>query len=160
METMTMMNPASMPQRAGLAGIYSSALERLNSLPLSIVQLVSRLAVAHVFWQSSQSKLASWPVTIQLFTLEYKLPLLPPELAARLATTAELSGCVLVFFGLFSRLAALILLGVIATIQLLVYPQNWPDHLLWTAPLLLIFARGPGVVSLDWLAGRLFFRGR
>lgn len=157
---MTMMNPVSMPQRAGLVGLYSAALARVNSLPLSLVQLVSRLAVAHVFWQSSQSKLASWPVTIQLFTLEYKLPLIDPGVAALLATTAEVSGCVLIFFGLFSRLAALMLLGVISTIQLLVYPQNWPDHLLWTAPLLLILTRGAGVVSLDYLASRLLLKGR
>jgi putative oxidoreductase len=157
---MTMMNTQSMPHRSGLAGLYASTLERLNALPLSAVQLVSRLAVAHVFWQSSQSKLASWPVTVQLFTQEYQLPVLDPGVAAVLATTAELSGCVLIFLGLFSRLAALMLLGVIATIQLLVYPQNWPDHLLWTAPLLLIFARGAGVVSLDYLAGRLLFRER
>lgn len=52
------------------------------------------------------------------------------------------------------------LLCVISTIQLLVYPQNWPDHLLWTAPLLLILARGAGTVSLDHLAARLLPRGR
>jgi putative oxidoreductase len=157
---MTMITQTSMTHRGGIAGLYSSILERLNALPLSLVQLISRLAVAHVFWQSSQSKLASWPVTVQLFAQEYRLPVLDPGVAAILATTAELSGCVLVFLGLFSRLAALMLLGVIATIQLLVYPQNWPDHVLWTAPLLLILARGAGVISLDYLAARLFARGR
>jgi putative oxidoreductase len=157
---MTMMHPVSAPPRSGFVGLYSSVLDRLNSLPLSLVQLVSRLAVAHVFWQSSQSKLASWPATIQLFRLEYRLPLLDPEVAATLATAAELTGCVLIFFGLFSRLAALLLFGVIATIQLLVYPENWPDHLLWTAPLLLIFARGPGMISLDYPAGRLLLPRR
>jgi putative oxidoreductase len=157
---MTMTNTVSTSHRTGIAGLYASALDRINLLPLSLVQLVSRLAVAHVFWQSSQSKLASWPVTIQLFTLEYRLPFIDPGVAAVLATTAEFTGCVLILFGLFSRLAALMLLGVISTIQLLVYPQNWPDHLLWTAPLLLILARGAGVVSLDYLAGRLLLKGR
>jgi putative oxidoreductase len=157
---MTMMNPASTSPRGGLTGLYSAALQSLNVVPLSLIQLVSRLAVAHVFWQSSQSKLASWPVTVQLFTMEYNLPVIDPGVAAVLATTAELSGCILILFGLFSRLAALMLLGVIATIQLLVYPQNWPDHLLWTAPLLLILFRGAGMISLDYLAGRLFLRER
>jgi putative oxidoreductase len=155
---MTMINAQSMPRRGVLAVLYSSTLQRLNGIPLSAIQLVSRLAVAHVFWQSSQSKLASWPVTVQLFVQEYRLPVLDPGLAAVLATTAELCGSALILLGLFSRLAALMLLGVVATIQLLVYPQNWPDHLLWTAPLLLIFARGAGVVSLDYLAGRLLLR--
>lgn len=157
---MTMMNPVAARRKAGIAGLYVSALERLNILPFSLVQLVSRLAVAHVFWQSSQSKLASWPATVQLFTLEYRLPVIDPGVAAGLATTAELSGSILIFLGLFSRLATLMLLGVISAIQFLVYPQNWPDHLLWTAPLLLILTRGAGVVSLDYVAGRLFLRER
>jgi putative oxidoreductase len=157
---MTMMNPVSTSPRGGLTGLYSTALQSLNVVPLSLVQLVSRLAVAHVFWQSSQSKLASWPVTLQLFKMEYNLPVIDPGVAAVLATTAELSGCILILLGLFSRFAALMLLGVIATIQLLVYPQNWPDHLLWTAPLLLILLRGAGMISLDYLAGRLFLRER
>ncbi|MDU0365561.1 DoxX family protein, partial [Rhizobium sp. 25PS6] len=63
-------------------------------------------------------------------------------------------------FGLFSRLAALMLLGVVATIQIFVYPTHWGEHLTWAAPLLLIFARGAGVISLDHLAGRFFSRER
>lgn len=94
---MTMISPSSTHQRGGIAGIYVAALERLNNLPLSLVQLVSRLAVAQVFWQSSQSKLASWPATVQLFTLEYQLPIIDPGVAAVLATTAEVSGSVLIF---------------------------------------------------------------
>jgi putative oxidoreductase len=38
-----------------------------------------------------------------------------------------------------------------AVIQLFVYPDGWPDHILWAACLLLIIARGPGVISLDHL---------
>jgi putative oxidoreductase len=157
---MTMMTPTSMPERGGLAGIYSQVLKIASTVPLSAVQLVARLAVANVFWQSSQSKLASWPVTVQLFAFEYRLPVLDPAVAAVLATAAELSGAILLFFGLFSRLAALMLLGVVATIQIFVYPTHWGEHLVWTVPLLLIFARGAGVVSLDHLAGRFFLRER
>ena len=157
---MTMMTQTSMPQKSGVLGWYSAAIARVNTLPLSLVQLVSRLAVAHVFWASSQTKLASWPVTVQLFTLEYHLPVIDPGIAAVLATAAELGGCVLIFLGLFSRLAALMLLGVVATIQIFVYPDNWAEHLTWAAPLLLIFARGAGVFSLDYLAARLYLKGR
>ena len=123
------------------------------------MQLVARLAVANVFWQSSQSKLASWPVTLQLFAFEYHLPVINPVVATYMATAAELTGAVLIFFGLFSRLAALMLLGVVATIQIFVYPTHWSEHLTWTVPLLLIFARGAGVVSIDHLV-RVFFRVR
>jgi len=156
---MTMMNPASMPTRGGLSGLYESALKLAGTMPLSAVQLVARLAVANVFWQSSQSKLASWPVTLQLFAFEYHLPVINPVVAAYMATAAELSGAVLIFFGLFSRLAALMLLGVVATIQIFVYPTHWGEHLTWAVPLLLIFARGAGVISVDHLV-RVFFRAR
>lgn len=157
---MTMMTPTSVPARGGLTGLYSQALQLASSVPLSAVQLVARLAVANVFWQSSQSKLASWPVTVQLFAFEYRLPVLDPGVAAVLATAAELSGAILLFFGLFSRLAALMLLGVVTTIQIFVYPTHWGEHLTWAVPLLLIFARGAGVISLDHLAGRFFSRER
>lgn len=156
---MTMMNPASMPTRGRLTGLYETVLNLAGTVPLSAVQLVARLAVANVFWQSSQSKLASWPVTLQLFAFEYHLPVINPVVAAYMATAAELTGCILIFFGLFSRLAALMLLGVVATIQIFVYPTHWGEHLTWAAPLFLIFARGAGVVSLDHLV-RLVFRAR
>ncbi len=123
-----------------------------DAIPLSIAQLAGRLAVGYVFWQSAQTKLASWPVTLQLFAFEYKLPLIDPAIAAPLATTAEITGAVLLALGLFARFGALILLGVTATIQIFVYPNHWLDHLLWASILLLILARGPGVVSLDKIA--------
>jgi putative oxidoreductase len=132
-------------------------MQTADAIPLSIVQLAARVAVAHVFWQSAQTKLASWPVTLQLFAFEYRLPILPPEIAAPMATAAELSGAVLIFFGLFSRLAALMLLGVVATIQIFVYPGHWAEHLMWASLLLLILARGAGAISLDRLAERVIF---
>jgi len=135
---------------------YRGLLGLADRIPLSLVQLAARIAVAHVFWNSAQSKLASWPVTQQLFAMEYQVPLLPPEIAAPLATATELTGAVLIFFGLFARLGALALLGVITVIQLFVYPQSWGDHLLWASLLLLIVARGAGKLSFDYLAKRLF----
>jgi putative oxidoreductase len=126
---------------------------------LSLAQLAARVAVAHVFWQSAQTKLASWPVTLQLFAMEYRLPLIDPAIAAPIATAAEIAGSVLILFGLFARFGALVLLGVTATIQIFVYPQSWPDHLMWASLLLLILARGAGALSLDYLAAQRFGRG-
>src|SRR4051812_27848810 len=135
---------------------YQAIVGLADTIPLSLVQLAARVAAAHVFWQSAQSKLASWPVTLQLFAMEYRLPFVDPTVAAPLATTAEITGAVLIFFGLFARFGALMLLGVVATIQIFVYPENWAEHLLWASLLLLVLARGAGVISLDHLAGRLF----
>ncbi len=130
-----------------------------DAFPLSLVQLAARIGVAHVFWQSAQTKLVSWPVTLQLFAYEYRLPILPPDIAAPMATAAELAGAVMIAIGLLSRLAALMLLGVVATIQIFVYPGHWAEHLMWASLLLLILARGAGAFSLDHLIAR-FFHGR
>jgi putative oxidoreductase len=148
---MTTIEVAAMDRRSP-ATIFAEIFAVPERIPLSLVQLMTRIAVGHVFWASAQSKLASWPVTLQLFALEYRLPVLPPDVAASLATAAELSGSVLLFAGLLTRLAALQLLGVIAVIQLFVFPGNWPEHLLWASGLMLLLARGPGVLSLDRLA--------
>jgi putative oxidoreductase len=144
--------------RRSFSAILADIVSIPERIPLSLVQLVTRIAVGHVFWASAQSKLASWPVTLQLFALEYRVPVLPPEVAASLATAAELSGSVLLFAGLLTRLAVLQLLGVVTVIQLFVFPGNWPEHLLWASGLLLLLARGPGMISLDFIASRLLTR--
>ena len=70
---------------------------------------------------------------MQLFRDEYHVPLLPPELAANLAALQEHLFSFLLVIGLASRLSALGLLAMTAVIEIFVYPENWPDHLLWTA---------------------------
>lgn len=100
-----------------------------------------------------------WPrlgeLTVALFRDEYKVPILPPELAALLATWAEHLFPVLLVLGLGTRFAALGLLAMTAVIQLFVYPGAWPTHGSWAAVLLYLAARGPGRISLDHrLAGR------
>ncbi len=121
----------------------------LDRIPGDLVALVARLATFIVFWRSGRVKLDDWSGTLGLFETEYALPLLSPWLAAYLATGLELGGSVLVLLGLGTRLTALAFLGMVATIQVFVYPQAWPTHLQWTAFLLLLVARGPGRWSLD-----------
>jgi putative oxidoreductase len=147
------------PRRGRLVQSARNLTRLADCVPLSLVQFAGRIAVAQIFWQSAQTKLSSWPVTLQLFAFEYKLPILPPEIAAPLATAAEISGAIMLALGLMSRLAALMLLGVVATIQIFVYPGHWAEHLLWASVLLLIFSRGAGILSLDAIAGR-FLAGR
>lgn len=158
-----MMSPSiSSPDKHGISAvsIVKKAQAVADSIPLSVIQLAARLAIANVFWNSAQSKLLSWPVTLQLFAMEYRVPLLPPEVAAPLATATELTGAVLVFLGLFTRFGALALLGIVATIQIFVYPGHWGEHLLWASLLGLLLARGAGIVSLDYLGRRLIFGSR
>ncbi|MNL78159.1 hypothetical protein D3C87_2044870 [compost metagenome] len=46
------------------------------------------------------------------------------------------------------------MLGMITIIEVLVYPQAWPTHIQWAAMLLVLLARGPGKLSIDWLIRR------
>ena len=45
-------------------------------------------------------------------------------------------------------------------IQLLVYPENWPDHLLWGSILAYLVTRGAGAISLDHVICRGLFSFR
>jgi putative oxidoreductase len=139
-------------------GLYRRIVALAERIPLSLVQFASRIAVGYVFWNSAQSKLASWPITLQLFAMEYQVPILPPHVAAALGTATELGGAILIVLGLFTRFAALALLGLVTVIQVFVYPGHWGEHLLWASLLLLLLARGAGVISLDYLAKRFFDR--
>jgi putative oxidoreductase len=134
------------------AGIVSGA-AFLGRFPLPLVQLLFRLAIAGVFMKAGLTKMASWEFTVQLFVDEYKVPILPPEFAALLATTFELSCSALLVLGLATRVATLPLLGMIAVIQTFVYPNAWSEHLTWGSILLFLLTRGGGAISLDWLFG-------
>ena len=136
--------------RPGAAGW----LDGLARVPLSLHQLLFRLGVASVFLKAGMVKVSSWESTVALFRDEFRLPLLPPETAAALATAFELLCPAMLIVGLGTRLATLPLLAMIATIQLFVYPSAWSDHLVWAAILLFLLARGPGAVSLDHLIAR------
>jgi putative oxidoreductase len=73
-----------------------------------------------------------------------------------MATTLELGCSSLILMGFATRFAALGLIGMIATIQLFVYPMAWPDHIQWLAFLLPLVIWGPGRFALDTLVGRFF----
>ena len=62
----------------------------------------------------------------------------------------------LILLGLATRFSSLALLGMTLTIQLFVYPGAYPTHGTWAAVLLLLIARGPGVLSVDHLLARHF----
>ncbi|HUP07426.1 MAG TPA: DoxX family protein [Caldimonas sp.] len=120
---------------------------------MDVVLLVARLGIAGVFWLSGRTKVDGWLHTtdaaVTLFRDEYRLPLVDPALAAHLAAYAEHLFPLLLVAGLFTRGAALALLGMTLVIEAFVYPDAWATHLSWAAPLLLLLARGAGSWSLD-----------
>jgi putative oxidoreductase len=125
----------------------------LERFPFAILQLIFRICVGLVFWNSGLTKIMSWQTTVVLFRDEYKVPLLPPELAAYLATAVELTCPILLIGGLVARLATLPMLAQAFIIEVFVYPEDWIEHLTWAGMLLLILTRGPGPISLDrWIA--------
>lgn len=130
--------------------------ELLEKVPYALLALPLRIAVATVFWNSAMTKLANWETALSLFADEYRLPLIPPEIAAYMAVGIELSTPVLLVLGLMTRVAALILLGMTAIIEIFVYPLAWPTHIQWAAMLLVLLCRGAGGLSLDHLLRRRF----
>lgn len=140
-----------------LIGRLAALRAGLARFPRPILELMARVAVGATFFKSGLVKIASWDVTVGLFADEYKVPLLPPEIAAYLGAAAELTCPVLIVLGLFTRLGAAALLGMTLVIQIFVYPENWAEHLMWATILLYLLTRGPGPISLDRpIAQRLF----
>jgi putative oxidoreductase len=138
---------------AALAAL-SRLIDLLDRIPYSALAVPLRLAVATVFWNSAMTKLDDWNAAVTLFAEEYKVPVLPPEVAAYIAVSVELSMPVLLVLGLLTRAAALVLLGMTTVIEVFVYPQAWPTHIQWAAMLLVLLCRGPGALSLDHLLWR------
>ena len=140
--------------RSPALALVGRALGWLDAVPYTLLAIPLRLAIATVFWNSGTTKLANWVTAVALFSDEYKVPVLPPELAAYLAVSIELTTPILLVLGLMTRPAAAILLGMVAFIEIFVYPLAWPTHIQWAAMLLILLCRGAGKLSLDHLLWR------
>lgn len=128
----------------------------------SLMSLALRWYVGWQFFKAGLVKVGDWSATLALFHDEYKVPLLPPDLAAWFGAAGELALPLLLCVGLVSRPAALALFLVNA-MAVISYPQLFSfecpaainDHFYWGVMLLALVAFGPGRFSLDaWLAGR------
>lgn len=166
--------PETLPHRNGRIApqVLHRALALLSRIPNSLIAFVARFSIAAVFWKSGQTKIEGLAIDLVsgefrlglprlsddalfLFREEYRLPLIPPEIAAPLAATAEHVFPLLLLVGLATRLSAAALLVMTLTIQLFVYPDAYPTHGTWAAVLLYLMAHGPGRISLDhWIAQR------
>ena len=134
--------------------IYCSVTKIVN-MASPLLDVVLRIWVAKVFFQSGLTKIQSWDTTVMLFQYEYNVPILSPEIAAYLGTAAELSLPVLLLLGLISRPTALALF-VFNYIAMISYadisPAGINAHIMWGVMLAVTFFHGPGKLSLDyWL---------
>lgn len=126
--------------------------------------LFTRIGLGGIFWRSYENKVVegTWfqidPFTYELFQSEWSGQPLSVDLAAPLTTYAEFALPILVVLGLGTRFASLALLGMVAVIQIFVYPTE--AHLFgWaigTAALaMIVLARGAGIFSADALIAKL-----
>ena len=137
---------------AGLPEPLAVVVGHLQSLAL----LAARLDVARVFFMSGLTKLHDWPATLALFADVYQVPLLPPTLAAYMATAGELLLPVLLVTGLATRFAAagLFVVNLVAALSLAAddfSPAAEAQHLLWGVLALVLALWGAGRWSLDRL---------
>ncbi|NNC53752.1 MAG: DoxX family protein [Erythrobacter sp.] len=129
-----------------------------SRLPEGLALLVTRVALAGIFWRSGRTKveegtaLSINDTTYFLFEHEYTGVPLPVDLAVPLATYAEHLFPILLVLGLFTRFAALSLFLMTLVIQFFVYPEAWwATHILWVAMAAILVSRGGGLFSLDAL---------
>jgi putative oxidoreductase len=152
--------PAPIANRSsdGLRARWNAVAEWLTRIVShDALALATRVGVAAIFFYSGRTKVEGFLTltdsAYELFRTEYKLPFVPPEIAAHLAAYSEHLFPLLLVLGLFTRLSALALLGMTLVIQIFVYPDAWPTHLSWAALLLYLVGRGGGRLSLDQAMG-------
>jgi len=148
-----------------LAGFLMGNCAPLDLALKPLLLLGFRFYVAYDFFLSGKQKMSSWSTTVDLFAYEYNVPLLSPEMAAYLATGAELLLPVLLVFGFITRPAALglFILNVVAAMALAQTDfasaaGHW-QHMLWGTMLAVIFAFGPGALSIDKLTSNKWKNG-
>ena len=133
----------------------------LNALQ-SPAALAARIYVAQVFWLSGLTKIRDWSTTLMLFTDEYKVPFLPPAVAALLGTAGELVLPMLLVLGLGGRFAALglFVVNAVAVVSLSeIAPAALQQHVFWGSLLALLAIYGPGNWALErWVWPRILGR--
>lgn len=139
--------------------LVTAGIDRLQPLLL----LAARLYVSLIFFRAGVLKIADWGSTLVLFRETYKVPLLPPELAAYVGTFGELTFPVLIALGLAGRLGAagLFVVNVMAVASYLDLfgfecPAGINSHYYWGSILLALIVFGPGKISLDEFILRRF----
>lgn len=149
------------------------AIGLLSKIPDSLISAIGRFSIAAIYWQSAQTKIEGFAIDIvsgtftlgmphlsasavDLFRDEYKLPIIPPEIAAYMAAFAEHFFSLLILIGLATRFSSIALLVMTLVIQIFVYPDAYPTHGVWITVLLFLMAKGPGKLSIDHLVAQYF----
>lgn len=127
-----------------------------------VADLLARLWVAWIFFKAGLVKIQAWQATLDLFTYQYSVPFLSPQMAAILGTGAELILPILLAIGLGGRLMILLFFVynviIVISYHFLWTPDGWngmAQHVNWGLLLALLMTHGSGKLSLDhWLRRR------
>jgi putative oxidoreductase len=121
----------------------------------SLWLLLARLWIAKIFFLAGLTKIRDWETTLLLFSEEYRVPILPPVLAAFMGTAGELVLPVLLVLGLGTHFASLglFIVNVVAVIS---YPGltgvALELHAYWAMLIMALLIMGAGRYSLDsWI---------
>ncbi|MCF8494137.1 MAG: DoxX family protein [Rickettsiaceae bacterium] len=136
-------------QNNSLGRIYLIATQFSNKYLFSLLILFIRIWMARIFWYSGLTKISSWQTTLYLFQYEYKVPIIPIEIAASLAMVTELTMPFFLVIGFLTRFAAIPLICMVAVIQFTYL--DLIEHLYWAILLATIVFYGPGRYSIDSL---------
>jgi len=147
-----------------LANILMANCAASRNILQPLVNFGLRFYVAYVFFKSGLTKVDdNFMVTSQtlgLFDFEYNVPLLPSNVAAYLATYAELILPVLLVIGFLTRPAALGLFILNAVAMIYVATTEFASvglwqHTAWGAMLAMPIVYGPSKISIDsWIANK------
>ncbi len=135
-----------------------------GAVPEGIALLITRVALAGIFWRSARTKVEEGSLLTIKDTTFFQfsdapfnqVPVLNGELGAYVTTYMEHLLPILLLFGFATRLGALGVLGMTVVIQTFVFPEMavwWQTHILWVAMALVLIVRGGGLFSLDRLIG-------
>lgn len=141
-----------------LFSIYRSFIEVLSGrIGESVALLVTRIALAGIFWRSARTKVVEGTaleideIQYLIFDEEFGLPV-SSDIMVPLTTYAEHIFPIMLVLGLGTRFAALALLTMTLVIQFLVFPEAWWSvHILWVAMAAVLISRGSGLFGLDTL---------
>jgi putative oxidoreductase len=122
----------------------------------------TRIYVSWVFLKSGLLKISDWGQTLALFHDEYRVPVLPPDLAAVLGTGGELLFPLLLIPGFMGRVGAVGLtfmnaMAVISYAHVLLsegFEAAIAQHYLWGFMLAVLAVYGPGAWSVDYFIER------
>jgi putative oxidoreductase len=149
-----------------LAGFVALSARLLNPLQ-ALVALGTRVWVSWQFLKSGWVKIgglgfSGWENTLYLFENEYRVPLLPPYVAAVTGTFGEFFFPALLILGLAGRIGAVGLffvnvMAVVSYAHVLLsegFEAAVAQHYLWGFMLLVLAVYGPGQLSADHLLAR------